>query len=43
MDLETLGYYLFMQQQEEEQKQHEQINVDLKDDLVGEEATQDGI
>jgi hypothetical protein len=31
MDLETLGYYLFMQQQEEEQKQSEEVKDDLED------------
>ena len=38
MNMQEIGYFLFMQEQEK--KQREEVNVELKTLLVGELATQ---
>lgn len=41
MDMQQLGYFLYMEEQERQQKeQQEKVNVEINNDLVGEEATQ---
>ena len=39
MDMQEIGYFLFMQEQEQ-QRQHEEVNAELEKLLVGEQTTQ---
>ena len=46
MDMETLGYFLYMEEIEKEQMQQDQaeygkVNVNFLDNLVGDQTTQD--
>lgn len=46
MDMETLGYFLYMEEVEKEQMQQDQaeygkVNVNFLDNLVGDQTTQD--
>lgn len=46
MDMETLGYFLYMEELEKEQMQQDQaeygkVNVNFLDNLVGDQTTQD--
>ena len=37
MNMQDIGYFLYMQQQEEEQQKHIKVNVNDSIDLVGEQ------
>jgi len=37
MNMQDIGYFLYMQQQEEKQQEQEKVNADLETDLVGEQ------
>ena len=37
--MQDIGYFLYMQQQEEKQQEQEKVNADLETDLVGEQPT----
>lgn len=39
MDMETLGYFLYMEQCEREEAELLKVNVELDDDLVAEKPT----
>ena len=46
MDMETLGYFLYMEEVEKEQMQQDQaaygkVNVNFLDNLVGDQTTQE--
>jgi len=37
MNLQDIGYFLYMQDQEEKKQEQEKVNVDFETDLVGEQ------
>lgn len=39
MDMETLGYFLYMEEQEKEK--YKEVNVELEDHLVADQTTQE--
>lgn len=40
MNMQDIGYFLYMQQQEEKQQEQEKVNADFETDLVGEQPPQ---
>ncbi len=39
MDMETLGFYLYMEEQEKEE--YKEVNVELEEHLVADQTTQE--
>lgn len=39
IELEQIGYFLYMEEQEKRQQEQLKVNADLESDLVGVEAT----